>query len=153
MDNKVYVTINAEPTFGEELKKIAGVCESSAEFTKRAKQYLREYKGIKQDIMSDAELRDIYREVARKREEDKAWDKFCNVIRPMLHKRPECKGLWYEVWIDLTDSWIDKWFSTFRFMKDEEIVEVCVKFLNKQERFYDSVDYTDMLDRLVAEKD
>ena len=139
-------------TIREELEKIAGVCESSAEFTQRAKLYLKEYKGIKQDIMNDAELRDIYREVDRKREEDNAWEKYDNVIHPMLNKRPECKGLWYEVWIDLTDTWIDKWFSTFRFMKDEEIVEVCVKFLNKQERFYDSPDYYDMLNRLVEDK-
>ena len=37
---------------------------------------------------------------------------------------------------------------TFRYMHDYEIVEVCVKFLNEQERFYSSVDYIDMLNSL-----
>jgi hypothetical protein len=32
---------------------------------------------------------------------------------------------------------------------DKEIVEACAKYLNQQERFYDSPDYYDMLDRMA----
>lgn len=135
-------------TIIDELKKIANVCKSSTEFTNRAKTYLAKSKNITQPIMKDNELRDIYREVEYNREVDKAWEKYNNTIKPMLCQRIECQHLWYEVWVDLSDSWIDKWMQTFRFMNDNEIVEVCVKFLNEQERFYSSVDYTDMLNSL-----
>ena len=138
-------------TIKEELKKIALACITSKEYTERAKRYLKEEKGIKQDIMSDNELRDIYREVDKKREVEKAWEKFDNTIKPMLHKRPDCKKLWYECWIDLDECWEEKWFASFRFMKDEDIVEVCAKYLNEQERFYSSPDYYDMLDKMVAD--
>ena len=69
---------------------------------------------------------------------------------PALYKRIECKGLYYETWIDLDESWEEKWFSSFRYMKDDEIVDVCVKYLNEQERFYSSPDYYDMLNKMVA---
>jgi hypothetical protein len=36
-------------------------------------------------------------------------------------------------------------------MKDEQIIEVCAKYLNEQERFYDSPDYTDMLDKMLKD--
>ena len=137
-------------TIKQELEKIALVCITSEEYTERAKRYLKEEKGIKQDIMSDNELRDIYREVDKKREIEKAWEKFDNTINPMLLKRPDCKKLWYECWIDLEECWEEKWFASFRFMKDEDIVEVCAKYLNEQERFYSSPDYYDMLDKMVA---
>lgn len=137
-------------TIKEELKKIALACITSEEYTERAKRYLKEEKGIKQDIMSDNELRDIYREVDKKREVKKAWEKFDNTIKPMLHKRPDCKKLWYECWIDLDECWEEKWFASFRFMKDEDIAEVCAKYLNEQERFYSSPNYYDMLDKMVA---
>ena len=68
-------------------------------------------------------------------------------------KRPECKDLWYEVWIDLSEDWIDKWFSSFRYMENKDIIEVCVKYLNDRERFYDSSDYIDMLNKMVADCD
>lgn len=136
-------------TIINELKQIANVCKSSAEFTDRAKTYLVKSKNIKQPIMSDSELRDIYREVEYNREVDKAWEKYNNTIKPMLRNRIECAHIYYEAWIDLTDSWIDKWMQTFRFMNDDEIVEVCVKYLNEQERFYSSPDYVDMLNNLT----
>lgn len=135
-------------TIIDELKQIANVCITSAEFTNKAKTYLAKSKNIKQPMMSDSELRDIYREVEYNREVDKAWEKYNHTIQPMLHQRIECQHLWYEVWIDLSDSWIDKWMDAFRYMRDDEIVEVCVKFLNEQERFYSSPDYTDMLNSL-----
>lgn len=137
-------------TIKEELKQIAQNCITSKEYTKRAKKYLKEEKGISQDIMTDGELRDIYREVDRKREVEKAWEKYDNTIRPALHKRPDCKKLWYECWIDLEECWIDKWFASFRLMNDEQIIEVCAKYLNEQERFYNSPDYYDMLDNMAA---
>ena len=67
----------------------------------------------------------------------------------MLKKREDCKGLWYETWIDLDEAWEDKWFAAFQFMTDNQIVDACAKYLNEQERFYDSPDYYDMLDRMV----
>lgn len=134
-------------TIIEELKQIANVCITSDEFTQRAKNYLIR-KGIKQTIMSDAELRELYRNEKKAEETEKAWAKYKN-IRPMLGKRPDCDGIYYEAWVDLSEAWIDMWFSTLRFMKDDEIVEVCAKYLNEQERFYDSNDYIDMLNKLL----
>ena len=139
-------------TIIDELKKIANVCKSSTEFTNRAKTYLAKSKNITQPIMKDNELRDIYREVEYNREVEKGWEKYRNTIHPMLNQRIECQHLYYEVWIDLSDSWKDKWMSTFRFMSDDEIVEVCAKFLNEQERFYNSEDYIDMLNSLKLRK-
>jgi hypothetical protein len=140
-------------TIKEELESIAKVCNTSDEFTIRAKNYLRDEKGINQSLMSDGELRDIFRKVDYDREKEKAWKIYDEVIEPSLTKRPECKGLWYEVWIDLSEDWIDKWFSSFRYMENKDIIEVCVKYLNDRERFYGSSDYTDMLDKMVAECD
>jgi hypothetical protein len=138
-------------TILEELQEIAKQCKTSEEFTGRAKTYLREVKGIKQDIMTDSAIRDIFRETAHKIEVDKCWETYDNTILPMLHKREDCKGLWYEVWIDLDECWEEKWFASFRYMADKDIVEVCAKYLNDQERFYDSPDYYDMLDRMVKD--
>lgn len=135
-------------TIIDELKQIANVCITSAEFTNKAKTYLAKSKNIKQPMMSDSELRDIYREVEYNREVDKAWEKYDNTIKPMLFQRPECKHIYYEAWIDLEESWIYKWMNVFRYMNDNEIVEVCSKFLNEQERFYNSEDYIDMLNSL-----
>lgn len=132
-------------TIIEELKQITKVCITSDEFTQRAKNYLIRKKGIRQKVMSDAELRELYRKTKKDEETKKAWDKYKNTIRPMLGKRPDCDDIYYEAWIDLSEAWIDMWFSTLRFMKDDEIVEVCAKYLNEQERFYDSSDYIDML--------
>ena len=137
-------------TIKEELEQIARVCVTSQEYTDKAKAYLKNCKGISQPIMSDNELRDIYRKIDIQREIDKAWEKYDNTIEPMLRERADCKGLWYETWIDLSDTWESKWMQSFRFMSDKEIVEVCAKYLNEQERFYDSPDYIDMLDKMVA---
>lgn len=139
-------------TIIDELKQIANVCKSSTEFANRAKTYLAKSKHITQPIMKDNELRDIYREVEYNREVEKGWERYNKLILPMLHQRIECQHLYYEVWVDLSDSWEDKWMSTFRFMRDDEIVEVCVKFLNEQERFYNSDDYIDMLNSLKLHK-
>lgn len=140
-------------TIKEELESIAGVCNTSEEFSVRAKNYLRNEKNIRQPLMSDGELREIFRKVSYQKEVDKAWEVYDNIINPSLKLRPECKGLWYEVWIDLSEDWIDKWFSSFRYMENKDIIEVCVKYLNDRERFYGSSDYTDMLDKMVAECD
>ena len=136
-------------TIIEELRQIANACITSDEFTQRAKNYLIRKKGIKQKVMSDAELRELYRNAKKEEETKKAWDKYKNTIRPMLRKRPDCDDIYYETWIDLSEAWIDMWFSTLRFMKDDEIVEVCAKYLNEQERFYDSSDYIDMLNKCL----
>jgi len=138
-------------TIKEELKQIAKNCITSEEFTERAKKYLKETKGISQGIMSDSELRDIYRVVDKEREEDKAWEKFDNTIKPALLQRPDCKNFWYEVWIDLEEDWLEKWFTSFRLMKDKEIIEVCAKYLAERDRFYFSPDYYDGLNKMVAE--
>ena len=140
-------------TIKEELESIAGVCNTSDEFTVRAKNYLRNEKNIRQSLMSDGELREIFRKVNYQKEVDKAWEVYDNIINPSLKLRPECKGLWYEVWIDLSEDWIDKWFSSFRYMENKDIIEVCVKYLNDRERFYDSSDYIDMLNKMVADCD
>lgn len=132
-------------TIIEELKQIANACITSDEFTQRAKNYLIHKKGIRQKVMTDSELRELYRKTKKDEETKKAWDKYKNTIRPMLRKRPDCDDIYYEAWIDLSEAWIDMWFSTLRFMKDDEIIEVCAKYLNEQERFYDSSDYIDML--------
>ena len=136
-------------TIKQELEQIANACITSQEFAERAKSYLKNEKGIKQKLMSDAELRDIYRAVERKREVETCWEKYKNTIHPALNRRPDCKRLWYECWIDLSECWEEKWFASFRFMKDEDIIEVCAKYLNEQERFYGSSDYTDMLDKML----
>lgn len=138
-------------TIKEELESIAKVCNTSDEFTIRAKNYLRDEKGINQSLMSDGELRDIFRKVDYDREKEKAWNIYNEIIKPSLLKRPECKGLWYEVWIDLSEDWIDKWFSSFRYMNNKDIIEVCVKYLNDRERFYGSSDYTDMLNDMIKD--
>lgn len=139
-------------TITDELKEIAKVCKSSAEFTNRAKTYVAKKYKFWEPLMKDNEYRDIYREVEYEREVHKAWEKYNDTIKPMLKKRPECKYIYYEAWIDLSDSWIDKWMDAFRYMNDNEIVEVCSKFLNEQERFYSSPDYTDMLNSLKLHK-
>ena len=134
-----------------ELEAIAGQCLTSAEFTKRAKSYIKNVKGITQPLMSDCQLRDIFRKVDGRRMLKAAWEKYNTTIKPALNKRPECKGIWYEAWIDLAESWPDKWFECFRFMGDKEIIEACVKFLNERERFYDSPDYIDSLDSMIKD--
>ena len=132
-----------------QLREIAAQCKTSDEFTKRAKDYIKNVSKIDMDLMEDGELREIYRKVDYKRKVDEAWEKYDNTIKPMLKKRTDCKGLWYETWIDLSETWIDKWFSAFQFMSDEEIVNNCAKYLNEQQRFYDSPDYYDMLNNMV----
>lgn len=136
-------------TITEKLEKIAWQCETSKEFTGRANNYILNVLGIKEKLMKDSELRDIFRKVAYKREVKKAWEKYNNTIEPMLKNREDCQGLWYETWIDLHEAWEDKWFEAFKFMSDKEIVEACAKYLNQQERYYDSPDYYDMLDRMA----
>jgi hypothetical protein len=140
-------------TIKEELESIAGVCNTSEEFSVRAKNYLRNEKNIRQPLMSDGELREIFRKVSYQKEVDKAWEVYDNIINPSLKLRPECKGLWYEVWVDLSEDWIDKWFASFRYMENKDIIEVCVKYLNDRERFYGSSDYTDMLNGMIKNCD
>lgn len=136
-------------TIIEELESIAVVCNTSEEFEVRVKSYLSNEKNIRQPLMSDGELREIFRKVNYQKEVDKAWEVYDNIINPSLKLRPECKGLWYEVWIDLSEDWIEKWFASFRYMEYKTIVEVCVKYLNDRERFYGSSDYTDMLNGML----
>jgi len=136
-------------TILKKLENIAYQCETSKEFTDRANNYVLNVLGIKEKLMKDSEFRDIFRKVSHKKEVKKAWEKYNNTIKPMLKEREDCQGLWYETWIDLGEAWEDKWFEAFKFMSDKEIVEACAKYLNQQERFYDSPDYYDMLDKMV----
>lgn len=140
-------------TIIEELSEIAGVCITSDEFVVRANSYLSDRKKIYQPLLRDNELRELFRKVSYQREVDRAWKLYKEVIKPALLKRPECSGLWYEVWIDLSEAWIDKWFSSFRYMDNKAIIEVCVKYLNEHERFYGSSDYTDMLNGMIKDCD
>lgn len=139
-------------TISDELKPLAKVCKSSAEFTDRAKKYVAKKYPFWVSLVKDNEYREIYREAEYENEVEKGWERYNKIILPMLHQRIECQHLYYEVWVDLSDSWEDKWMSTFRLMRDDEIVEVCVKFLNEQERFYNSDDYIDMLNSLKLHK-
>lgn len=117
-------------TIIEELEQIAKACKTSEEFTNRAKVYLTQCKGFKQPIMTDSQIRDIFRRVEKERIKKEAWGKYDKVIDPALKKM---------------------WFKTFRFLGDEEIVEACAKYLNEQERFYSSPDYYDMLNNLIKD--
>ena len=135
-------------TINDELKAIALVCNTSEEFAVRAKKYLRNEKNICQPLMNDRELRELFRKVNYQNEVDKAWKTYKEIIKPELLKRPECKGLWYEVWIDLEESWIDKWMQSFQYMENKNIIEICVKYLNDCEHFY-TTDYIDMLNNMI----
>ena len=137
-------------TIIEELEQIAKACKTSEEFTNRAKDYMVRCKGIKQPIFIDSQIRDIFRKVEKERLINEGWDKYTKVIKPALHERPDCSGHWYEVWVDLDEDWDEMWLRTFRFLGDNEIVEACAKYINERSRFYDSPDYYDMLDKLVA---
>lgn len=125
----------------EELKQVAMACKSADEFLSRVRHYPIT------SGMKDSEIRDFFRMVDRKRQEVLAWDKYKNVISPLLKERADCKGLWYECWVDLQDAWDDLWFSTLHLMSDKDIVEWCASFLNEQERFYASSDYIDSLNK------
>jgi hypothetical protein len=138
-------------TIKEELEQIARVCATSQEYTDKAKAYLKNCKGLTQPLMSDSELRDIYRKIDFQREIDKGWEKYDNTIDTMLKQRADCYNLWYETWIDLRETWEEKWMQSFRFMNDKEIVEVCAKFLNERDRFYGSPDYIDMLNKMIKD--
>jgi hypothetical protein len=138
-------------TIKEELEQIARVCATSQEYTDKAKAYLKNCKGLTQPLMSDSELRDIYRKIDFQREIDKGWEKYDNTIDTMLKQRADCDNLWYETWIDLRETWEEKWMQSFRFMNDKEIVEVCAKFLNERDRFYGSPDYVDMLNKMIKD--
>ena len=140
-----------EKTILDELKNIAKQCKTSDEFTERAKNYLHQEKKIQQDIMPDSLLRDIFRKEEYKIKKEKAWEKLDNTILPMLKQREDCKGLWYECWIDLDECWLEKWFASFQYMSDKEIVEVCAKYLNEQERYYSSPNYIDALNKMVED--
>jgi hypothetical protein len=131
-------------TILEELKQIARACKTSEEFSKRAIV-------LYPNVMDEAELRELYRREAHERDRKKAWELYDKTIEPALLKRADTKDLWYETWIDLEETWIDKWFASFQYMKVDDIIEVCAKYLNERERFYGSSDYIDMLNTMVKD--
>ena len=88
---------------------------------------------IKQELK---QIENKFTDIDYQREKDKAWEKYNNTIEPALLKRADCANLWHETWIDLEESWFEKWMQTFRYMSDNEIVEACAKYLIKRERFY-----------------
>lgn len=136
--------------FREDLEQIAQNCISSEEFTERAHKYFK-MNGWSTPPIDDCGIRDIYRQVDLKRQEKAAWEKYNNTIEPALLRRVDCKGLWYETWIDLSETWLERWFASFCYMNDEQIIDACAKYLNERERFYGSPDYYDMLDKMVAD--
>lgn len=136
-------------TIFDDLRQIARVCKSAEEFTDRAHGFLNDI--VKQPICTDAELRKLYTQEQRFLDEKQAWSVYDETITPALNKRADCKELWYEVWIDLEETWLDKWFASFRFMDVKEVVEVCAKYLNERERFYDSPLYIDVLNEMIKD--
>lgn len=136
-------------TLTTELKEIANVCITSQEFAEKAKAYIKS-KGINQAIMSDGELREMFRVEDTKRQRKKAWDCYNQVISPQLHQRADCKDLYYECWCDMTDCWEDMYLSVLRHLSIKDILEFCAKWLNERERFYNSPDYIDSLNALLS---
>lgn len=120
----------------EELKQLALACKSSEEFAERASK-----------LDGLALYREIWREFKGEEDEETRWKVHDHLVQ-LLKQRADCKGLWYETWIDLSDNWEIMW-PTLRLMGEREQLEVCAKFLNEQERFYDSKDYIDMLNTLL----
>ena len=132
-----------------ELKEIANVCNTSQEFAERAKAYIKR-KGINQTIMSDGELREMYRAEESQKQRKKAWDCYNQVIYPQLHQRADCKGLYYECWCDISDCWEDMYLSVLCHLSIKDILEFCAKWLNERERFYNSPDYIDSLNASLS---
>lgn len=132
-----------------ELKEIANVCITSQEFAERAKTYIKS-KGINQPIMSDGELREMFRVEESQKQRKMAWDYYTQVISPQLHQRADCKKLYYECWCDLTDCWEDMYLSVLRHLSIKDILEFCAKWLNERERFYNSPDYIDSLNASLS---
>lgn len=131
-------------TITDNLRLIANRCVNSDEFVKRAKLYLA--KNVRcQNMFHDSELREMYREVSLANGTKFARNKYVNTILPALKGKEECKTIYYEAWCDLDESFVEKWFSCFRYMDDNAIIEACVNFLYEQDRFYGSGDYIDML--------
>lgn len=131
----------------EELKSIAAKCEDSQEFAKHICNLI----GLHKTDEVLAELREVYRNLSVEVEKEKAWKKF-DTIDALLRAKGLNRVIYYECWIDLEESWLDKWFSVFRLLDDKQILEVCEKYLFERERFYGSKDYIDRLNNLVAVK-
>lgn len=131
----------------EELMGIAMNCEDSQEFAKHICNIHRLPQT--EDVL--AELREVYRNLSVEVEKEKAWEK-CDTIIALLKAKGLNRTIYYECWIDLEESWLDKWFSVFRLLDDKQILEVCEKYLFERERFYGSKDYIDRLNNLVAVK-
>ena len=137
-------------TIIDELKTIAKSCKCEKEYTTKAKEFLTDA-GLKLPLMSDGELRDIYRVEDNKREKKKGYEKYDNIIRPALEKIKDLQDIYYEAWIDLDENFNDMWRTVFRYIDDEDIIKACSCYLKKQDKFYCSVGYTDMLDSLIKD--
>lgn len=127
-----------------ELKDIAANCINSQEFAINVSNII----GLQANADLLAELREVYRKLSTKIEEEKAWKKYDTIIA-LLNAKGLNRCIYYECWIDLEETWLDKWFSVFRLLDDEQIVAACEKYLFEQERFYHSNDYIDMLNGLL----
>lgn len=127
-----------------EIRQIAQHCNNSDEFTNRMKSVI----GCEFDDNTLCRLRKTFNVVKHELNCETAWSKYITIMG-LLKQRADVKGLWYETWVDLEEAWEDKWFTAFQYMGDNDIVEVCAKYLNDRERFYGSSDYTDMLNGMI----
>ena len=117
----------------EDLKQLAKACKSSEEFAERAEEL---------------DKGGVYRRMYRMFKHEDMWEAHKKVKEALL-KRADCRNLWYEVWIDLSENWESMW-GILKEMTFGERVEKCAAYLNERERFYGSSDYTDMLDAMLA---
>ena len=130
----------------KELMNIASNCINSQEFAVHVSNLI----GLRLNDNVLAELREVYRKLSTKIEEEKAWDKYDTIIA-LLNAKGLNKIIYYEAWIDLEETWLDKWSSVFRLLNDEQIAAACERYLFERERFYHSSDYIDMLNGLLNE--
>ena len=128
----------------EQIKSIAASCTDSQEFAINVSNLI----GLQLNDEVLAELREVYRKLSTKIEEDKAWDKYDTIIA-LLKAKGLNKIIYYEAWIDLEETWLDKWFSVFRLLDDKQIATACTKYLFERARFYSSKDYIDMLNGML----
>lgn len=130
----------------KQIKSIAANCTDSQEFAVHVSNII----GLQLNDDVLAELREIYRKLSTKIEEEKAWKKYDTIIA-LLNAKGLNRCIYYECWIDLEETWLYKWFSVFRLLDDEQIVAACEKYLFEQERFYHSSDYIDMLNGMLKQ--
>lgn len=124
----------------KDIAQLVANCANADEFVKRAGEVIN---------LPNSKLYDIYENERYKLDIQLAWEKL-DTIEPLLKQRADCQKLYYECWIDLHDNWCGLYRSSLRFLNDAQIIEVCAKYLNEQERFYNSGEYYNMLDNMIS---